>query len=142
MGLTAGHCDRIESAYNETAAKFALIPSAPHMGIINCDDQPILCNSWSAGAGTIWIFDMLPPPAPIDIYKKRFNMTTVTSDEVAAVKDNRESAVLLDSWFHPFNGKAVELGLAVPFGYLTWAFNVVPNWLFMLGISFLSRTMM
>lgn len=137
-----GHCGRIETAYNETAARFALLPSAPHMGLINCDDQPILCNSWSAGAGTLWIFDMLPQPAPIDIYKKRFNMTTVTADDIAAVKDDRSSTNIVDSWFHPFNGKATELGLAVPFGYLTWFFNVVPSWMFMLGVSFISRSMM
>jgi len=137
-----GRCDQIEQAFNETAGRFALLPKAPHMGLLNCEDQPILCNSWSAGAGTVWIFDMLPPPAAIDIYKKRFNLTTVTSDDIFALKDNREGATLLDSWFHPFNGKAVELGLAIPFGYVTWVFNVVPSWAMMLLVSFASRSMM
>lgn len=112
------------------------------MALLDCENQPILCNSWSAGAGALWIFEMLPPPAAIDIYKKRFNMTTVTADDIAAFKDSREGAKLVDSWFHPFNGKAVELGLAVPFGYVTWVFNVVPSWAFMLIVSLASRKMM
>lgn len=144
--LGVGHCGQIEKAFNETAAKFAVLPGSPLMGILNCEDQPILCNAWSAGAGNLWSFHMLPPPAPIDIYKKRLNLTTTTSEELVQVKsaESKDKAgfVLLDSWFHPFNGKATELGLSVPYGYVIWAFGLVPNWLFMLMVSFASRGMM
>ncbi|RFU72078.1 hypothetical protein TARUN_10181, partial [Trichoderma arundinaceum] len=118
--------------------------STPHMGIINCDDQPILCNAWSANVGNIWAFEMLPEPAAIDIYKKRLNLTTVTTDDIVKLNEpgNKVEFTLLDSWFHPFNGKASELGLSVPFGYLLWAFNLLPNWMFMLIVSFASRSMM
>lgn len=112
--------------------------------MLNCDDQPILCNSWSAGPGSIWAFDMLPAPAPIDIYKKRLNLTTTTSETLVNLQaaDNRPGFVLLDSWFHPFDGKVAELGLSVPYGYAMWAFGLLPNWLFMLIVSFASRSMM
>jgi hypothetical protein len=137
-----GHCDNIESAFNETAGKFALLPNSPHMALLNCEDQPILCNSWSAAVGSLYIVDLLPPPAQVDVYRKRLNFTTTTSDDLVAFRNDRSALKLEDGWFHPFNGKATELGLAVPFGYIVWAFNIVPNWLFMLVVSFASRSMM
>ncbi|KAH7155115.1 hypothetical protein B0J13DRAFT_217771 [Dactylonectria estremocensis] len=140
-----GRCDKVETAFKETAAKFALLEEAPHMGYLNCDDQPILCNAWSTGTSNLYVFEMLPSPAPIDTYKKRLNMTTTTSETLvnlyeAGTKD--QFTLLEPGWFHPFQGKAVELGLAVPFGYFMWAFGLIPNWLFMLVVSFVSRTMM
>ncbi|KAM0264714.1 hypothetical protein ACHAQJ_000539 [Trichoderma viride] len=139
-----GHCGRVEAAFNETAVKFAELPNTPHMGLINCDNQPILCNAWSANAGNIWAFEMLPEPAPIDIYKKKLNLTTVTSEDIFKLHEagTKEAFTLLDSWFHPFNGKAAELGLATPLGYLMWIFGLLPNWAFMLIVSFASRSMM
>ncbi|TWU78861.1 hypothetical protein ED733_007586 [Metarhizium rileyi] len=141
-----GQCGKVEQAFNETAAKFAILPDSPHMGMLNCDDQPILCNAWSAGAGSVWSINMLPAPATIDIYKKRLNLTTTTSEDLFKLKNavSKEAAgfVLVDSWFHPFNGKAAELGLSVPYGYIMWAFGLVPNWLFMLIVSFASRSFM
>ncbi|TFA99427.1 hypothetical protein CCMA1212_008783 [Trichoderma ghanense] len=138
-----GRCGQAEAAFNETAVKFAQLPAAPHMGYVNCDDQPILCNSWSAGIGQIWAFEMRPKPAPIDIYKKRLNLTTVTSDELVELHEagDKKDWTLINSWFHPFNGKARELGLATPFGYFLWVFNLLPQWAFMLIVSFLSRSM-
>ncbi|KAL7798206.1 hypothetical protein V8C37DRAFT_369087 [Trichoderma ceciliae] len=138
-----GQCAQIDAAFNETAAKFAELPNTPHMGIINCDNQPVLCNAWSAHVGNIWAFEMLPKPAPIDVYKKRLNLTTVTTDELIKAHEagNKEGFALLDSWFHPFNGKITELGLSVPVGYLIWAFGLLPNWAFMLIVSFASRSM-
>lgn len=139
-----GRCDRLETAFQGAAAKFAELPTTPHMGVLNCDDQPILCNSWSANVGNIWAFHMLPKPAPVDIYKKRLNLTTVTTDEIVQLQEagNKEDFVLLESFWHPFNGKAAELGLNIPLGYLLWVFNLVPQWAFMLIVSFASRSMM
>ncbi|PHH83827.1 hypothetical protein CDD82_17 [Ophiocordyceps australis] len=139
-----GHCARVEQAFNETAAKFALTPGSPHTAYLNCDHQPILCNSWSASTANLWSFAMLPPPAPITIYKKRLNLTTTTSDGLVALHSagNKEAWTEVDSWFHPFNGIATELGLSVPYAYIVWAFKLIPNWLFMLIVSFASRSMM
>ncbi|KYK55308.1 hypothetical protein DCS_07271 [Drechmeria coniospora] len=139
-----GHCGQVEKAFNETAAKFATTPGAPHMALLNCDDQPILCNSWAAGTGHIWSFGMVPDPDKVEIYKKRLNLTSTTSDDLVALHEaeTKEGWVALESWFHPFTGQATELGLAVPWGYIIWAFNLVPNWLFMIIVSFASRSMM
>ncbi|KAF4949620.1 hypothetical protein FSARC_13428 [Fusarium sarcochroum] len=139
-----GRCGNVEQAFNETAAKFALLENTPHMAYLNCDNQPILCNSWSAGPATLFAFNMLPEPAPIDVYTKRLNLTTTTSDTLVNLQasGNKEEFNHLESFFHPFNGKLAELGLSVPFGYLMWAMGLVPNWLFMLLVSFGSRAMM
>ncbi|XWX01836.1 hypothetical protein V2A60_009865 [Cordyceps javanica] len=138
-----GQCEKVEKVFNETAGRFAVIPKAPHMAILNCEDERVLCNSWSAGVGYIWAFDMLPEPAPIDIYKRRLNLTTTTVDDLVTLHTNgKKTFELLDSWFHPFNGKIAELGLSLPVGYVLWAFSLVPNWAFMLIVSMVSRTMM
>lgn len=139
-----GHCDRIEAAFNQTAAKFAVTPGAPHTALLNCEHEPVLCNSWSAPAGALWIFEMLPPPASIDLWAKRLNMTTVTSDDfVQLQKDGyKQQAKLHDGIFHPFNGWFAQNGLSTIVGYVLWGFNLVPSWLFMVVVSMLSRTMM
>ncbi|KAJ4136260.1 hypothetical protein NW768_003871 [Fusarium equiseti] len=140
-----GRCGTVEQAFNETAAKFALLENTPHMAYLNCDNQPILCNSWSAGPPSLYIFDVLPEPAPVEIYSKRLNLTTTTSDTLVALQASGSKDEFhrhTSAWFHPTNGKLAEYGLAIPFGYLMWAMNLIPNWLFMLVVSFGSRAMM
>ncbi|KAK6824697.1 hypothetical protein PG987_012191 [Apiospora arundinis] len=129
-----GHCDKIEKAFNETAGKFALLPN----------HEPVLCNSWSVPTGTVWIFEMLPEPAPIDIWVKRFNLTTTTSDDIVARHSEgyKKTFALHEGTFHPFNGWWAQNHLSLPVGYVLWFFNVVPSWLLMLVLSFVSRSMM
>jgi hypothetical protein len=141
-----GRCGQLDQAFNETAAKFALSPGSPKMGYLNCDDQPLLCSSWMIGAGHIWAIDVLPNPEEVNIYKHRFNVTLATSDEMVSLRvpdkaaDERWTEV--DSYFHPFKGQVSKLGLGMPFAYILWFFNIFPNWLFMLVVSFASRSMM
>jgi hypothetical protein len=56
-----GHCTTAETAFNQTAALWSINPSAPHLGYLDCDNQPVLCNSWGAGPPSLWILDV---PAP------------------------------------------------------------------------------
>lgn len=139
-----GFCTGIEAAYNESAALFALDPAAPHLAILNCDDQPVLCNSWSAGPPSLWIAEVSAPPAPVDIRLLGLNTTTTTVrtfTDLLTTKSWKEKP-LYEGYFHPFDGPLAQNGVAVPLGYLFWALNVVPSWLFMIGISFVSRTFM
>ena len=119
---------------------------SPHIAALNCEDQPVLCNAWSAATGSIYIFDVLPEPAPVDVYWKRMNMTTTTSKDIIDLwsKGNKDAFELIegDSWFHPVNGKLATFGVAVPLGYVFWVLNVIPSWAMMLIVSFLSRSMM
>lgn len=140
-----GHCGKVEAAFNQSAAKLALLPNAPHVGYLNCDDQPILCNAWAAGAGTLWLFDLLPPPAPVDIYMKRLNLSTTDSDtftKLYETKEDKSQFKLKDGYFHPFDGELAKYGVAVPVAYALWAMSILPSWAMMLGVSFLSRTFM
>ncbi|KAG8164413.1 hypothetical protein KVR01_006331 [Diaporthe batatas] len=140
-----GHCLKVEEAFNQTAAKLAVLPDAPHVGFVNCDDQPILCNAWSAGAGSVWLFEMLPPPAPVDIYIKRMNLSTTDSDtflELYKTREDKSQFHKKDGYFHPFNGELAQYGLAVPLAYALWGLSVVPSWAMMLIVSFVSRTFM
>ncbi|KAI2773712.1 hypothetical protein F4815DRAFT_450267 [Daldinia loculata] len=139
-----GHCGRIEAAFNETAEKWALTPGSPHAALLNCEDQPVLCNSWSAPVGALWIFEILPEPAPVNIWTKRFNMTTVTSDDIIQLQQEgyKSAAQLHDGFFHPFNGPLAKNGLATPVGWVLWVFNLLPSWAFMILVSIFSRSMM
>lgn len=87
---------------------------------------------------------MLPQPASIDLYAKRLNLTTVTSDDfIQLQKDgHRTQSKLHDGIFHPFNGWFAQNGVSSIVGYVLWGFNLVPSWLFMVAVSMLSRTMM
>ncbi|KAK4146439.1 uncharacterized protein C8A04DRAFT_25661 [Dichotomopilus funicola] len=146
-----GHCAKIETAFSESALNFAALPPSqpsPHLAKLNCDDQPVLCNSWSANTGALWLFSLPPPPAPADIATKRVNLTTVTTQDIvdAYTASNRTEAgwqtFAPDGYFHPLEGKLAKLGLSVPLGYALWALNAIPSWGMMLIVSFLSRTMM
>lgn len=139
-----GRCLKLDAAFNEAAYQFASIPDAPHMAVLDCEQQPVLCNSWSVTPGGIWAFQMLPEPAAIDIYSKRFNLSSVTGQTLVDLHaaNSKEDFKIVDSYFHPFHGFAAEKGLAVPFGYITWAFGLIPSWATMLGISMFSRSFM
>ena len=114
------------------------------MGYLNCDDEGILCNTWAASAATLWVFEMLPPPAKIDVYLKRLNVTTTTSKDLLELyaQENKEDFKLHDGYFHPFDGPLAANGLALPIGYFLYYFNMVPSWAVMLIVSFVSRSMM
>jgi hypothetical protein len=139
-----GHCNTAETAFNQTAALWSMNPSAPNLAYLDCDNQPVLCNSWGAGPPSLWIMDVPAPGKPVDIRIKALNATTTsvkTFTDLHASNDWKTKAPY-EGYFHPFDGVFAQYGLAVPVGYVFWVFAVVPSWLFMLGISFLSRTIM
>jgi len=139
-----GHCGQVETAFNETAALFALNPTAPHLAYLSCENQPVLCNSWGAGPPSLWIMHVAAPPAPVDIRTVYLNSTTTnvkTFTDLHSSKSWKEKP-LYEGYFHPFDGPLAQYGLAVPLGYVFWVFAVVPSWMFMIGISFISRNIM
>ncbi|KAI1822377.1 hypothetical protein F4861DRAFT_541058 [Xylaria intraflava] len=140
----SGRCGKLETAFNETAAKFAVEPGSPHMALLNCDNQPILCNAWSAPVASLWVFEMLPEPSPIRLFTKRLNVTSTTSDDLVKLQNGGYKTVALehDNFFHPFNGVLAQNGLSTPVGYILWVFSLIPSWAFMIFVSFFSRRMM
>jgi hypothetical protein len=139
-----GRCEGVEKAFNESALLFAVDPTAPHLAYLNCEDQPVLCNSWGAGPPHLWIMEVGPKPAPVDVRLVSLNSSTTnvkTFTDLHALQTWKEQ-VPYEGYFHPFDGQLAKFGLAVPLGYLFWAFSVVPSWLFMIAISFISRNIM
>lgn len=139
-----GHCGGIEKAWNETAAIWSVDPTAPHLGYVNCDNQPVLCNSWAAGPPSLWVLDVRPKPAKSDLYHFSFNVTTTSTQDFLDIRTTEayKTKEPYVGYFHPLDGQLKELGVATAVGYFFWVFNVVPNWLFMLVISFASRSFM
>ncbi|ESZ92872.1 hypothetical protein SBOR_6735 [Sclerotinia borealis F-4128] len=139
-----GLCDNVERAFNESAAIFSLDSTAPDLAILNCDEQPVLCNSWGAGPPHLWTMEVGVPGSPVPIITLPLNTTTTnvnTFTNLHATKSYKKKAPY-EGWFHPFDGPLAQYGAAVPAGYVLWFFSVVPSWMFMIGISFVSRTIM
>jgi hypothetical protein len=139
-----GQCGQIEKAFNETALLWSINPTAPHLGYINCDNQPVLCNAWSIGAPSLQIFEVLPPPAPVVLRRRSLNITTTTVKTFTDLHASQawKETKPYDGLFHPFDGWFAKNGLAVPLGYFFWAFAIIPSWAFMIGVSLLSRSIM
>lgn len=139
-----GQCGQIETAFNETALLWSVNPTAPHLAYLNCEDQPVLCNSWGAGPPSLWIFDVVAPPAPVECRVKPLNFSTTAVKTFTDLNspEAKQEVKIYDGLFHPFDGVFAKYGVAVPIGYIFWVFTIVPSWMFMIGISFLSRTMM
>ncbi|KKA29349.1 hypothetical protein TD95_001932 [Thielaviopsis punctulata] len=138
-----GHCTHAETVWNETASKFAKIPSAPHTALLDCDNEPILCSIWSCSPGAIWSFDMLPVPANTTIRAHRLNLTSVSVDDLLQLQVNGTSEWMpLEGFLHPLDGLLAKYDVQVPFGYAMWGFNQVPQWALMLSISFFTRFFM
>jgi len=139
-----GHCGVVETAFNETAALFAANPAAPHLGYINCDNQPVLCNSWAAGPPNLWVMHVPPKPAPVDVRLINLNTTTTTVKTFTDIhaKKTWEKKTPYTGYFHPFDGQLAQYHLAVPLGYALWVMAVIPSWMFMIFVSFISRNIM
>jgi len=139
-----GRCEGADRAFNETALLLKADPTAPHLAYINCDHQPILCNSWAAGPPSLYIFEVTPEPQPVDVHIQALNASSVTAEDFAKIHATKswKATPLYEGVFHPFDGQIAKLGLGVPLGWVLWAFGLLPNWLFMILISFASRSFM
>lgn len=83
-------------------------------------------------------------PAPVNIRTSGLNTTTTDVKFFTDLKSSGswKDFKLYEGYFHPFDGPLAQYNVAVPLGYVFWIFNVIPSWLFMIGISFISRNMM
>lgn len=144
-----GRCGELETAWKETAALFASDPTAPHLGYINCDSNPLLCAIWHAVPPTIWHIQL--PVAAEDQSRAattvrivRLNTTTTTAGEIVRMHTQRtyEDVPVYQGPFQPFDGWLATLGLSTPIGYVLYGFSLIPSWAFMIVVSFVSRNIM
>ena len=92
----------------------------------------------------MWIMDVAPPPASVDVRIVTLNTTTTTVGNFTRALESGEwkERPLYEGYFHPFDGVIAKAGAEKLVGYVIWAFSLVPNWLFMIVVSFASRTFM
>jgi len=137
-------CGKVETAFNETAALWSLDSTAPHLAYLNCENEPVLCNSWGAGPPSLYIIEVSAPGLPVDVRVQGLNTTSTNVKTLTDLHATKEwkTLKLQDGYFHPFDGPLAQYRLAVPLGYVFWFFNIVPNWLFMILISIFSRNIM
>lgn len=129
---------------------FAADPNSPSLGVIDCEKEPLLCSIWPASPPSLWHLQ-LPvaaeagqPRPPTAIHTVRLNATTTTALDIFKVHSEKgwEKEPAMEGLYHPMDGKLAQYNLIVPLGYIVYGFNQVPSWLMMLGISFISRSVM
>jgi hypothetical protein len=124
-------------------------PTGPKLAEIDCENEQILCNSWSASPPYIYVFFLPQPLADqskpaTTTYGIRLNRTSITAKQIDEIhsKQTYKEVPVYDGYFHPFDGIVPKLGLAVPISYVTTLMAKLPSWAPMIIISLLTRTVM
>ncbi|KAI9696880.1 MAG: hypothetical protein M1820_007955 [Bogoriella megaspora] len=146
-----GLCGQADTAWNESTALIAATPKAPHLAVLDCDTDPVLCNAWAVGPPMV-IHAFLPQPLPdqsTPATTMRFialNRTSVAASDIWEIpssgKGTYEETKPYEGLWHPIDGQLAKLGLSIPIGTVIKYVAMVPSWAFMIGISFFSRTFM
>jgi len=144
-----GLCGNATEAWNESVALLSASPSAPKLAVLDCENEPILCNAWAVGPPSIYYFSI--PHALADqsasaplAYYILLNRTSVTASEITAIstKETYKTTAPYEGIWHPFTGLIAQYQLGMPIGYVIWGFSKMPSWLPMILISFFSRSFM
>ncbi|KAJ5584304.1 uncharacterized protein N7459_004104 [Penicillium hispanicum] len=145
-----GRCDHATKAFKESVLLFSADPSSPNLGLLDCEEERVLCSAWSSGAPSVYYYQVpKAQPAeeerlPTPLHVVYMNSTTVTPEELYQVhsKKNFEHFPAYEGALHPIDGWVAKYNLIIPLGYAIYAIGAVPSWMFMIGISFFSRTFM
>ncbi|KAF2107298.1 hypothetical protein BDV96DRAFT_557954 [Lophiotrema nucula] len=147
-----GFCGNVTEAWNKSVPALAATPKGPSFAVLDCEAEPILCNSWSVGPPSIYYFQIPKPladqsaPAPTARYipLNRTKSAPEVAKDITGLVVNKEyeNTPPYEGVWHPFSGFIQQYGLAIPFGYVFWGFSKMPSWLPMILISFLSRSFM
>lgn len=144
-----GMCTVAETAWNESVPLISVSPSAPHLAMLDCETNGVLCNAWAVGPPMV-MHMLLPQPLPdqsqasTTVRAIQLNRTTVTAPEIAAIhlQGTYKEKEPYEGLWHPFDGPLAKYGLSIPVGWAIWGFSQVPSWAFMILVSFLSRNIM
>ncbi|KAI9665698.1 MAG: hypothetical protein M1821_003632 [Bathelium mastoideum] len=146
-----GLCGRADAAWNESTALLGSTPNAPQLGLLNCEESPVLCNAWAIGPPMI-IHAFLPRPLPdqsTPATTVRFiglNRTAVAASDIwemaSSGKGTYRETDPYEGYFHPFDSFLAHQGLNIYLGTFIYYVAMVPSWAFMIAISFFSRSFM
>lgn len=136
--------------WQESLPLFAADLTSPSLGRLDCDQENILCSTWSTGPAAVWhvqrpvIAEAGQEKPPTPIHMVHVNVTTVTPQDIYNIhaKKTWENARLYEGAWHPMDGWLAKYKLNFIGGCIVYGLGLVPNWVMMIGISFLSRTMM
>ena len=117
-------------------------PSAPRLAILNCEFQPLLCNTWCASVPSLW--HIIPSKDETTVRVIGLNETSTTAETFLKLHKEKgwKEVSPYTGIFHPFDGLVKKLHLSYPLGYVLWVFSMIPNWVVLLAISFGSRKLM
>lgn len=125
-----GLCEHAETAFNASVPLISASPTAPYLGLLNCETDGPLCHAWAVSAPSILHF-LLPQPladqstAHSIVRDIKVNRTTVTAPEIAAIhlQEKYKETEPYEGFWHPFNGPLATSGLALPLGYAIWGLS-------------------
>ena len=144
-----GVCERADKAWVEAVPLISASRSPPHLGMIDCEVDGVLCQAWAISPPQV-MHIQLPQPLPdqstpaTTVRYMGLNRTTVTATEIAGIhlQETYKEKEPYEGVWHPFDGFLAQNHLLIPVGYAIWGFSRIPSWAIMIGVSFLSRTMM
>ncbi|EGE79473.1 hypothetical protein BDDG_02413 [Blastomyces dermatitidis ATCC 18188] len=144
-----GQCKKADKAWEAAIPLFSADETSPSLAKINCENNGLLCSILSATPASVWHWQVparepgQPKPKTL-VHMSRVNTTSVDAEAIYKVHSEKtwENKPAFDGTFHPVDGKLAQYGLSVPFGYVMYYVGMVPSWLMMVGISFISRTFM
>lgn len=165
-----GLCEHAETAWNESIALVAASSKAPNFALVDCDVEGVLvstppfpslhtsptpltpalqCHAWAIGPPQLMHISLPAPlpsqsPAATDVRYISVNRTSVTPRDFAALtlQDKYLETEPYEGVWHPFDGPLAKYQVNVPIGQVISAFSMVPSWVFMILVSFVSRTFM
>lgn len=117
---------------------------------MDCESSAILCSIWSAGAPSVFYYHVPKAPqvgevkAPTPLHIFYLNATTITPEEIYQIHGKKlyNEIAPYEGALHPIDGVLAQYNLNIPLGYLIWGLGAIPSWMFMIGISFFSRSFM
>ncbi|PWY87683.1 PTH2-domain-containing protein [Aspergillus heteromorphus CBS 117.55] len=142
-----GRCAQADQAFNESVLLFSADSTSPNLAKLECETNQVLCSAWAAGAPSVFYFQV--PQAQLGeerpattLHAVQLNSTTVTPETIYKVHSEKvyENEPAYEGPLHPTDGWLAQNGLLLPLGYVIYGFSSIPSWLFMIGISFFSRT--
>lgn len=144
--MRGSRADTVRATHTNTRQKstkaLSAGPSPPRLAVLNCETQPVLCNSWFASAPSVW--HIIPSKNETAVRVIGLNKTSTTAETFLKLHKEKEwkQVTPYTGILHPFDGLVSKLHFSYPLGYLLWVFSMIPNWAVILAISFGSRTLM
>ena len=148
-----GHCTQLETRFNETASLLAADVTAPKLGYLNCDDQGVLCATWTAKPPVIWHIQRPAASHVADdqsvgksiVTVNYLNFTRTTVQDMVALHTGKmyeKKGYVFDGLFQPFDGLLAQYGVLTVVGYVVFGVSLIPSWAFMLVVSMVMRQVM